>query len=302
MRRYKMTLISFVLTVALIFCCCACTAKKNAEGETTKEPSQTTASDNKEEETVPVDAGSTTAAPQTAQETTQETTAPPATTDAPPPVQKPPVSSTLAQAPDAGQAYQDKIIFVGDSTTHHLKNREVLTGGKNTKQVWTPTSGTLTLAYVMTAKILYPDTGTEMTIIDAAGLKKPEIMVITLGMNGISFMDENSFKSVYTDLVLGILEKSPNTKIILQSIFPRERNVNESYASITQDMINQGNIWVKDVAQACGVYYLDTEEVLKDDSGYLRTDYGAGDGIHISRDGYLAILQYIRTHPIPGLV
>lgn len=140
-----------------------------------------------------------------------------------------------------------------------------------------------------------------MTIMDAAGIKKPEIMVITLGMNGISFMDETSFKTVYSELIQKILEQSPNTKIILQSIFPAAQSGNENYASITQDMINTGNVWVSEVAKECGVYYLDTEEVLKDENGYLRAEYSVGDGIHISRDGYLAILQYIRTHPIPGL-
>ncbi len=207
--------------------------------------------------------------------------------------------SILEEGADAGQSYQDKIIFVGDSTTHHLRNREVLSGGKNTTQVWTPTSGTLTLAYALTVKILDPGTNTEMTIMDAAGLNKPEIMVITLGMNGISFMKEDSFKTVYTALINGILEQSPDTKIILQSIFPRALEGNENYASISQEMIDSGNVWVQDIARECNVYYLDTESVLKDENGYLRSEYSVGDGIHISREGYQVILQFIRTHPIP---
>lgn len=207
--------------------------------------------------------------------------------------------SILEEGADAGQSYQDKIIFVGDSTTHHLRNREVLSGGKNTTQVWTPTSGTLTLAYALTVKILDPGTNTEMTIMDAAGLNKPEIMVITLGMNGISFMKEDSFKTVYTALIHGILEQSPDTKIILQSIFPRALEGNENYASISQEMIDTGNVWVQDIARECNVYYLDTQSVLKDENGYLRSEYSVGDGIHISREGYQVILQFIRTHPIP---
>ena len=215
------------------------------------------------------------------------------------PAESPTHLVTLEEGADAGQAYQDKIIFVGDSTTHHLKNRAVLPGGKDTKQVWTPTSGTLTLAYACTAKILCPDTDTEMTIMDAAGLRQPEIMVITLGMNGISFMDEAAFKSVYATLINGVRRQSPDTKIILQSIYPREAEGNENYASITQDMIDNANMWVCDLAQDCGVYYLDTQTVLKDENGFLQTRYGVGDGIHISREGYNTILHYIRTHPIP---
>ena len=56
---------------------------------------------------------------------------------------------------------------------------------------------------------------------------------------------------------------------------------------------------MQDIARECNVYYLDTESVLKDENGYLRSEYSVGDGIHISREGYQVILQFIRTHPIP---
>ena len=48
---------------------------------------------------------------------------------------------------DMGQEYIDSIIFLGDSTTYGLKAYAVLTDGKKTKQVWTPSNGTLTLSY-----------------------------------------------------------------------------------------------------------------------------------------------------------
>lgn len=292
MRQHIKIFISILLAAALSLYCTGCADEPGDKDESTAATFAPA-----KEETTPTDAEPITTTLETIQE--EPPTAPIETNPVTP--RQPPLSSTLEEAADAGQVYQDKIIFVGDSTTHHLRNREVLTGGRNTTQVWTPTSGTLTLAYALTAKILYPETNTEMTIMDAAGLKKPEIIIITLGMNGISFMNETNFKTVYGELIQGILERSPNTKIILQSIFPRTPNGNENYASITQDMINTGNIWVSELAKEYGVYYLDTQTILKDESGYLRAEYGVGDGIHISRDGYLAILQYIRTHPIPGL-
>lgn len=280
--------IRFFISIILAICCIGCAAPSNHDASsdalTTENTDITTEMENQQSTSQPAESvSSVESEPLQVQD-----------------AQKLPCC-TLMESTDAGQTYQDKIIFVGDSTTHHMRNREVLPGGKNTIQVWTPTSGTLTLAYALTVKILNPETNTEMTIIDAAGLNKPEIIVITLGMNGISFMDEDSFKTVYTALIHGILEQSPDTKIILQSIFPRTLNGNENYASITQEMIDTGNIWVHDIAQECNVYYLDTQSVLKDENGYLRPEYSVGDGIHISRDGYLVILQYIRTHPIPGI-
>ena len=209
-----------------------------------------------------------------------------------------PGSPNIPEAADMGQEYQNQIIFVGDSTTHHLRHRGGLPGGRDTKQVWTPASGTLTLAYARTAPIMYPDTGEEMTIAEAAGLQKPRIMIITLGINGISFMKEAQFKTVYTGLIKDIREASPETVIILQSIFPRAETGNENYQKITQEMIDAANVWVFEIAEECGTYFLDTQSVLKDDGGYLREKYSAGDGIHISKEGYAAILAYIRTHPV----
>ena len=70
-----------------------------------------------------------------------------------------PVSSVLLpETEDAGQEYIDKLTFLGDSTTYGLKFYEVLTGGKNTTQVWTPANGTLTLYNYAKATIVFPRT------------------------------------------------------------------------------------------------------------------------------------------------
>jgi hypothetical protein len=129
---------------------------------------------------------------------------------------------TLPLTPDAGIAYQDKIIFVGDSLTAHLINREVLTGGTSTKQVWRCENNMMNLnSEVTSAKIIYPGTGEKMTVAEAAGKARPEIMIITLGTDwGVSYLGETEFKDCYSGLIQAIQKASPKTKIILQSIFP----------------------------------------------------------------------------------
>ena len=72
------------------------------------------------------------------------------------PTDAPVSSAVLGETEDAGQEYIDKLVFLGDSTTYGLKAYEVLTGGKNTAQVWTPASGTLTLYNYATATIVFP--------------------------------------------------------------------------------------------------------------------------------------------------
>ena len=204
---------------------------------------------------------------------------------------------TLPLTPDAGTAYQDKIIFVGDSLTAHLINREVLTGGTNTKQVWRCENNMMNLnSEITAAKIIFPGTGEKMTIAEAAKKAQPEIMIITLGTDwGVSYLSEAEFKSCYSDLVKAIQKASPKTKIILQSIFP----VTAGCVNLDNTKIDTANKWVKAIAAENGCRYLDTQSILKDDKNCLKENYcNSSDGIHMGKEAYVAILEYIRTHAL----
>lgn len=204
---------------------------------------------------------------------------------------------TLPATPDAGKKYQDSIVFVGDSLTAHLIRSEKLTGGRDTKQVWRAENNMLNLnSEVTSAKIVYPETGDKLTIAEAAAQKKPEILIITLGTDwGVAYLNEKDFKSCYTELIKDIQKASPNTKIILQSIFP----VTADCALLDNAKIDNANKWVKAIAADTGCRYLDTQSVLKDDKNFLKAEYcNSSDGIHLHDAAYEVILQYIRTHAL----
>ena len=207
--------------------------------------------------------------------------------------------TVLAETADAGQAYIDKLVFLGDSTTYGLRAYKMLAGGKDTTQVWTPKIGTLTLSQASFATIVYPETDEELTIADAVAKKKPEYLVITLGVNGVAFMKEDYFKSEYKKIIDSVQTASPDTKIICQSIFP----VAKSYArldSINNDLIDAANKWICEIAAECGVKYLDTNSALRDADGWLPEDYHNGDGMHLQTNSFTIELNNIRTHAWPG--
>ena len=41
-----------------------------------------------------------------------------------------------------------------------------------------------------------------------------------------------------------------------------------------------------------------SRRVLRDDSGYLISDYDAGDGMHLKSNGHKAMYQYYLTHAV----
>lgn len=204
----------------------------------------------------------------------------------------------LGDTPDYGQAYADSIVFLGDSTTAQMRYSNILSGGEETKQIWTGESGTLSLDYsIDSALIVYPETGEEMTIGEAVALKKPDYVIITLGIsNGVSYCNEEKFKAYYGKLLDSVTESSPSTKIMLQSILPVSKKVQKDTPSLSNDKIDRANGWIISLAEQYGLRYLDTASTLKSSDGMLDKQYDSGDGIHPNAEGYAKVIEYIRTH------
>ena len=184
--------------------------------------------------------------------------------------------TVLGETDDAGDDYIEKLTFLGDSTTYGLKAYKMLE-----------------------KKIVYPDTGKEMTIAEAAEKAKPEYLVITLGVEGVTFLDEEGFKEQYTALVEAVKNASPDTKIILQSIFPVNSETFSNPDKLNNDLIDKANGWVLEIAENTGVHYLDTQSVLKNAGGGLDKKYdNGGNGINLNDTGFGVVLDYIKRHAL----
>ena len=210
----------------------------------------------------------------------------------------------LPQSEDAGDEYIDSFVFLGESTTYHLKSRGVLSGGQSTTQVWGPKSGTLMLdRSTASCRIVYPESNEEIDITEAVERKKPKYMLLTFGLNGaaksISYGSEY-FKSCYSKLIDTILTASPKTVIILQSCFPVAKNMDMSSYNVNAETLNEYidtiNTWTHELAAEKGLGYLNTAEILKDENGFLRYEYQVGDGYHLTAEAYRKMLYYMRTH------
>ncbi len=206
-------------------------------------------------------------------------------------------SSPAALKPthDYGENYINSIIFVGDTTVSSMAELELLA---YPHQIWSDAKGSLALDYnLSTTAIIYSDDKEGVSIASAASGIKPEYMVITVGIeNGVSYCSEEKFKEYYCKLIESLKESSPQTKIILQSIFPVSKSYEKQNPELSNDRINRANLWIQEIAESESIKYLDTASILKQTNGKLNPTYDSGDGIHMNSKGFQAMLNYIRTH------
>lgn len=201
----------------------------------------------------------------------------------------------LPASDDAGQEYLDRITFLCDSPTYWLKPFGMLKGGTHTTQIWTGSEGTMTLAYLRGFHIPDPYNHVERTIPEMMARHRPAIMIIALGINGISFMDEAGFIREYSHLIEELQAASPDTQLILQAMYPISPSF-RYWGDITNASVTRGNAWILRIAEEYGLPYLDTFAALLGEDGNARPDLMMNDGLHPNQEGLTRVLDYIRTH------
>lgn len=212
-----------------------------------------------------------------------------------------PTEVLLGETADAGMAYIDRMIFVGESTTAHLRARGVLSDGTDTKQVWLDESGTKRLSSAITSElIIYPETGEHLTIAAACALEQPDYIVLSFGLNGLQSFISNkaSYVNNYAKLIRAIQSASPNTRIILQTVYPicDEGNFAESLDTLNANILTVSS-WLPEIAASFeNVRVVDTASVLRGADNALLPSYDNGDGQHLTASAYEEILTYLRTH------
>ncbi len=124
--------------------------------------------------------------------------------------------------------------------------------------------------------------------IDEVVASKPKTIFLMIGINDIG-------RSVPVDIIAGkiqeiiqaIKNKSPKTKLYLQSVLPiNEEVIWYNYMKNKSDQIVLLNEKLKPLAKEEGIHFLDLYTQFADKNGQLLPEYTA-DGIHLSAAGYL---------------
>lgn len=196
--------------------------------------------------------------------------------------------SALADADPIGQA-----VFFGDSTTAHL----ALRGGIPRARVWSGAGSTVLFETVNCTKCVHLTAeNRDLTLPDAVALKKPNILIITVGVSGgAGFLPKDAFLETYRTLLESVRCASPETEIFVQSILPLADGSVKYYKRLTKEAVVQANEWIEALCTQMDIPYINTHDKLLDPAtGYLKKEYQNDDYMHLTAAAYTVVLENIR--------
>lgn len=138
----------------------------------------------------------------------------------------------------------------------------------------------------------YSYNGTEdMDVIDIIAAMQPAYILMSMGMNDINMISSETYTETYHTEIEQLLVVSPNTNIVVASITPVEYD--ETFTTVTA--LNEYNSALEEMVESLGlenVVFFDAFSVLEDSSNHsLKSEYSAGDGIHLAPAAYEAMLD-----------
>ena len=198
-------------------------------------------------------------------------------------------SALLTGTADAGDAYQEQTLFIGDSNTVRL-----YANGLISLQQFCAKEGIGTSAALNEGIVTFKRDDNRYTIAQAVAKMNPRRVVIMLGTidNG---MNTEDFISICTALVQAIQASYPYTDIIVNTVPPVPSN-HSNYPNMDQTRIDDFNMALLTMCEQLGVKFLNSAEALKDANGYGNVDYYQSGDIHLKPAGLKVLLKYLRTH------
>ena len=199
-------------------------------------------------------------------------------------------SVKLKETKNYGNEYFNRITMVGDSNIMNM----YLNGYLNGLRAWAIPC--LHAESMHSIEINLYGLRIKMKLLDAVEKYKPETMILNFGTFSTAWISEETFIEKANAMIEQIKEKSPETKIILISIYPIKKgdNINK----FQQDIINKYNFLILEMADKHGLKYLDVQEVLKGDDGYGKEEYFVDDKFHLTLLGHNTVKEYIKTHAL----
>ncbi len=195
----------------------------------------------------------------------------------------------LGETQDAGNAYIEETLFLGDSNTVRLS----LMGAVPEEQVLAQSG--IGIGAVDTLELVQIEGHSgRYTILQAVEIIRPDRVLMAFGSNDVGNTTPEAFTQQYADAIAALRRASPDTHIVISAIPPVLEY--SSYPKLTREEILKFNDALLNMCIEIGVAFLDSHEELSAPDGFAHPEYMEADGIHLTQQGVLAWMDYYREH------
>lgn len=197
---------------------------------------------------------------------------------------------TILKENPVTEEYMSNIIYAGDSIALYYTINKI-----NKKAVWHQISINPLTAQTCSVYVNSNENNVYDSFVQLFNEKKPEVVIMTLGTNGVSAMDKDHFIEQYKVFLKSILKESPNTRLIVQSIppVPIERDLEGK--TLNNDKINKFNYYIAEMCKELDLEFLFSANSMKDEQGGCKKGYCTTD-LHPTKDGNDALYKYAMNH------
>lgn len=202
----------------------------------------------------------------------------------------PAVNGAVPESEAVGDEYFKGALFIGDS---RIEGFSMLSGIKNAK--FYADKG-LNIGH-MDNKEFVKIGDAKYTVFKALEQESYDKIYIKLGVNELGWMYYTKYISHYEALIDQIKATQPEATIYVMEVIQVTKEKSQSNDIYTKANVDKMNKMLVDMVAKKGVNYLQINEVLTDEEGYLMSD-AANDGVHLKQEYCKKWLEYLKTHTV----
>ncbi len=197
-------------------------------------------------------------------------------------------------------SYFDDAVFVGDSLADGFRVYKDSTGIVNATTV---TARSISPKSFLDGGYIgaYNAAGVTEQVVgfEAIAAANPGKIYVTLGTNALtSSMSIEEFIASYYQFIDELRLYLPETQIYVTSVPPVTAYTVDEKPGLAPERVYYANVEIAKMCYEKDLAFINLYEVLVSDSGYLREDIDASDGIHLTPSGYSEWANYLRTHTV----
>lgn len=215
-------------------------------------------------------------------------------------------TGALPESPRAEDSYFDDAIFIGDSVS--LKLNLYVTKSRQSNSSLLGKAQFLTAGSMGSGNALQPVSddsihplynGEKMSLADAVAASGAKKVYIMLGMNDLAVYGVDGAAANMETLLKGILEKTPDASIFVQTATPLVKAKNIETNKLNNTNLRLYNEKLAEVCANNGWYLVDVCSAVQDSEGNLTQSYCSDPddmGIHFTDEGCDVWIEYLYTH------